>query len=86
MSNTSKPSQNVIKGNKLLETITKQIPGLIPAHLLLSKGKLAVGDRNMALKSIERCLEIDPKNEEASILQALISAKTGNVAGGINSL
>ena len=38
------PNSNyIIKGNKLLETITKQIPGLIPSHLLLAKGKLALG-------------------------------------------
>ena len=31
------------KGIKLLESITKQIPGFLPAYLLLAKGKLAVG-------------------------------------------
>lgn len=32
------------KGIKLLESITKQIPGFLPAYLLLAKGKLAVGN------------------------------------------
>lgn len=31
------------KGLKLLDSITKQIPGYLPAYLLQAKGKLAVG-------------------------------------------
>lgn len=31
------------KGIRLLQSITKQIPGFLPAYLLLAKGKLAVG-------------------------------------------
>ena len=37
------PTGPVGKGLKLLESITKQIPGFLPAYLLLAKGKLSVG-------------------------------------------
>jgi hypothetical protein len=37
------PTGPVGKGIKLLESIVKQIPGFLPAYLLLAKGKLAVG-------------------------------------------
>ena len=68
-----------MKGNKLLETVTKQIPGLLAGHLLLAKGKLGAGDVGAALKHIERVIEINPKHMEATILYALISFQTGNV-------
>ena len=76
------PGSFIIKGNKLLETITKQIPGLLPAHLLLSKGKLAVGDTLAALKSVNKVVEMNPSNEEAYIVHAIISIKSGSPGAG----
>ena len=76
----------VRKGNRLLEIIKKQIPGLLPAHLLLAKGKLGAGDAEAALKHIERVLEINPRHEEANVLYALISFKNGNVRNAKNAL
>jgi tetratricopeptide repeat protein 21B len=80
------PGGFVIKGNKLLETITKQIPGLLPAHLLLAKGKLAVGDTASSMKSVNKVVEMDPKNEEAYIIHAIISIKSGNPNVGLTFL
>jgi hypothetical protein len=37
------PTGAIGKGIRLLESITKQIPGFVPAYLLLAKGKLSVG-------------------------------------------
>ena len=71
----------IIKGTNLLELISKQIPGLIPAHLLLAKGKLAIGDSYGAIHSVKKCMEMDPSNEEAAILNALICARNGNLQG-----
>ena len=45
------------KGTKLLETVTKQIPGLTNAHLLLATGKMALGDSFEALKAINTVLD-----------------------------
>ena len=69
------PAGPVGKGIKLLESITKQIPGFLPAYLLLAKGKLAVGSEAEAATAISNVLDMDPRNEEASILQALIRSK-----------
>jgi hypothetical protein len=56
------PTGPIGKGLKLLESITKQIPGFLPAYLLLSKGKLAVGSEADASSAIGRVLDIDPRN------------------------
>lgn len=69
------PTGPVGKGIKLLESITKQIPGFLPAYLMLTKGKLAVGSEAEASSAIANVLEMDPRNEEASILQGLIRSK-----------
>lgn len=45
------------KGTKLLETVTKQIPGLSNAYLLLATGKLALGDAFEAMKAVNVVLE-----------------------------
>lgn len=67
----------VNRGIKLLESITKQIPGLAAAHLLQAKGKMSLGDQSGALKCLERCLESEPSHEEANIMFALLSSRTG---------
>ena len=53
----------VAKGTKLLETLLKQIPGFITGYLLKAKGKMALGDFNEAVGSINKVLELDPKND-----------------------
>jgi hypothetical protein len=59
----SNATQPVGKGIKLLESITRQIPGFLPAYLLMSKGKLAVGNDVDASVAISKVLDLDPKNE-----------------------
>lgn len=56
------PTGPVGKGIKLLESITKQIPGFLPAYLMLTKGKLAVGSEAEASSAIANVLEMDPRN------------------------
>lgn len=82
LENSESSGSFIVKGNKLLETITKQIPGMLPAHLLLAKGKLAVGDTLAALKSVNKVVEMNPQNEEAYIVHAIISIKSGNPGVG----
>jgi len=69
----------VKNGNKLLQTILKQIPGLTPAYLMLAKGKLICGDIDAALKNVNKVLQMDPKNEECNILSAMIEMKNNNL-------
>jgi hypothetical protein len=59
----SSPTQPVGKGLKLLETITRQVPGFLPAFMLIAKGKLAVGNDIDAAAAISKVLNIDPRNE-----------------------
>lgn len=41
-------------------------------------GKMALGDTVESLKAVNLVLELDNTNEEAYILQSLISIKTGS--------
>ncbi|EGR31890.1 tetratricopeptide repeat protein [Ichthyophthirius multifiliis] len=77
---------SVAKGTKLLDTITKQIPGLVSAYLLLAKGKMSLGQQSDALKSINKVIEFDSKNEEAYVLSALIASQSKNYSLAQNNL
>lgn len=74
------------KGTKLLETVTKQIPGLVTAYLLLSKGKMALGDQFEAINAINKVLDFDNQNEDAYILHAMINSKNGHFNAAATSL
>lgn len=50
------------KGIMLLQTLTRQIPGFIPAYMMIAKAKLAVGDDDGASSAISQALNFDPKN------------------------
>ena len=51
------------KGLLLLQSLTRQIPGFIPAYMMIAKAKLAVGDDEGATGAISQVLNFDPKNE-----------------------
>jgi tetratricopeptide repeat protein 21B len=70
----------------LLESINRQIPGFLPAYLLLAKGKLAVGNDLDASLAITKVLQIDSRNEEGSILNAMIRNKKKDYDAAMNSL
>lgn len=80
------PSGPIGKGIKLLESITKQIPGFLSAYLLLAKGKLAVGNDIDAGVAVARVLQIDSRNEEGAILNAMIRNKKRDFGAAQNSL
>ena len=79
-------NSHVAKGTKLLETLLKQILGLITGYLLKAKGKMALGDFNEAVGSINKVYELDPKNDDDNILHALILSKIENFTGALNRL
>ncbi len=70
----------------MLESINRQIPGFLPAYLLLAKGKLAVGNDLDASLAITKVLQIDSRNEEGSILNAMIRNKKKDYDAAMNSL
>ena len=80
------PASPIGKGIKLLESITRQIPGFVPAYLLLAKGKLAVGNQLEASMGVGKVLEMDSRNEEASIIQAMIRNKKRDFDAAMNCL
>ena len=80
------PTTPIGKGLKLLESITKQIPGFLPAYLLLAKGKLAVGSESDAASAVANVLDMDPRNEEGAILQAMIRSKKRSFDAALSSL
>lgn len=47
---------------------------------------MALGDLPEAVNSITKVIELDPKNEDANILHALILSKSGNNTAALNSL
>ena len=47
---------------------------------------MALGDLPEAVNSITKVIELDPKNEDANILHALILSKSGNNTAAITSL
>ena len=51
------------KGIMLLESLTRQIPGFIPAYMMIARAKLAVGNDVDAAAAIGQVLSFDPKNE-----------------------
>ena len=69
-----------------MESITKQIPGFLPAYLLLAKGKLAVGNDIDASMAIGKVLQIDSRNEEGSIISAMIKNKKRDFEAALHSL
>lgn len=80
------PASPIGKGIKLLESITRQIPGFVPAYLLLAKGKLAIGNEFDASMAVSKVLQMDSRNEEASIIQAMIRNKKKDYESALNSL
>ena len=47
---------------------------------------MALGDFHEAVASINKVLDLDPKNEDANILHALILSKSGNFSAALNGL
>jgi len=80
------PSYLIKKASKILETTLKKVPGLIPGYMLCAKAHLIVGNFNEALKSLQDSLDIDPKNEEAHILSAIILYSHGNLEAAYSSV
>lgn len=73
---TAKPPHYLVRGAKLLETITKQIPGIIEGHLMLAKAKYISNDNLGAQRYISIALQLDPDCIDALIISALISLQS----------
>jgi len=80
------PTHLIKKAVKLLETTMVKIPGLIPGYMLAAKANLIVGNVNAAIQTLQKALALDPKNEEAYILNAIVVYSNGNPEAAYNSI
>lgn len=84
--NPTTPSHLVKKANQLVNIALKKIPGLIPGYMLAAKSKIIMGDLNSAIQSLQQSLELDPKNEEAHILKAIVVYSNNNLESAYSSI
>ncbi|CAG9315664.1 unnamed protein product [Blepharisma stoltei] len=83
---TGKPPHYLVRGAKLLETITKQIPGIIEGHLMLAKAKYISNDNQAAQRYIQIALQLDPDCIDALIINALINLQSSQYLAASASL
>ena len=86
LSKTGKSPPYLVRVTKLLETITKQIPGIIEGHLMLAKARYIVNDHAGAQRYINISLQLDPDCIDALILSSLISLQVGQYASASSTL
>ena len=82
----TKPPYYLVRGTKLLETLTKQIPGMIESHLLLAKCKFVANEPGNAQKYLQICLMMDPNCIDALLLSALISVAAGQFSAASTAI
>mmetsp|Transcript_60950 Transcript_60950/g.108295 ORF Transcript_60950/g.108295 Transcript_60950/m.108295 type:complete len:1353 (-) Transcript_60950:75-4133(-) len=69
----SKPGGGpLLRAVQVLETLTRFVPGLVPAQVLLAKAKLSLGDSDAALRILQQCLKLDPSNADTYLLFARV--------------
>ena len=81
-----KAPSHLVRGTKLLETITKQIPGIIEAQLLLAKAKFVGNEHQAAQRYIQICLQMDPNFVDALLLSAMINFHNEQYMGAASAL
>jgi tetratricopeptide repeat protein 21B len=70
--------QMLLRGVKVLETVTRFVPSLLPAQVLLAKSKLQLGDVDGAQLILKQCLQMDPPSD-VYLLLARISYERENM-------
>lgn len=86
LSKTAKAPPYLVRVTKLLETITKQIPGIIEGHLMLAKARYIANDHLSAQRYINISLQLDPDCIDALILSSLISLQGGQYTSAYSAL
>eukprot|EP00831_Metopus_contortus_P084983 TRINITY_DN9773_c0_g1_i2.p1 TRINITY_DN9773_c0_g1~~TRINITY_DN9773_c0_g1_i2.p1 ORF type:complete len:415 (+),score=70.66 TRINITY_DN9773_c0_g1_i2:840-2084(+) len=76
----------LIKGIKLLETLTRQTPGIIEAHMMLAKAKWITNEVSAAQTALNTCMTMAPDDVEPYILSAQLFKEDGNLTGAFRSL
>ena len=86
LSKTAKAPPYLVRVTKLLETITKQIPGIIEGHLMLAKARYIANDHAGAQRYINISLQLDPDCIDALILSSLISLQGAQYTSAYSTL
>eukprot|EP00442_Polarella_glacialis_P051442 CAMPEP_0115123512 /NCGR_PEP_ID=MMETSP0227-20121206/47587_1 /TAXON_ID=89957 /ORGANISM="Polarella glacialis, Strain CCMP 1383" /LENGTH=1331 /DNA_ID=CAMNT_0002525899 /DNA_START=18 /DNA_END=4010 /DNA_ORIENTATION=- len=68
----SKPGGYLLRGVQVLETLTRFVPGLVPAQVLLAKAKVALDEVDVATRILHQCLRLDPTCSDTHLLLARI--------------
>ena len=84
--NTEAMPPYLVKGIKLLETLSRQTPGIIEAHLLLAKAKWIANDSTAAHSELALCTKMAPDMLESYILASILHKEDGNLTAAFNYL
>lgn len=68
----NKPGGYLMRGIQVLDTLTRFVPGLVPAQVLLAKAKVAMDEVDVATRILHQCLRLDPQNADTYLLLARI--------------
>jgi tetratricopeptide repeat protein 21B len=68
----AKPGGYLQRGIQVLETLTRFVPGLVPAQVLLAKSKIALKEIDVATRILHQCLRLDPSCADTYLLLARI--------------
>ncbi|CAJ1394225.1 unnamed protein product [Effrenium voratum] len=68
----AKPGGYLLRGVQVLETLTRFVPGLVPAQVLLAKAKVALNEVDVATRILHQCLRLDPSCADTYLLLARI--------------
>lgn len=68
----AKPGGYLQRGIQVLETLTRFVPGLVPAQVLLAKSKIALNEIDVATRILHQCLRLDPSCADIYLLLARI--------------
>lgn len=68
----TKPGGYLSRGIQVLDTLTRFVPGLVPAQVLLAKAKIAMDEIDHATRILHQCLRLDPSNSDTYLLLARI--------------
>jgi hypothetical protein len=63
------------KAVKLLEIITKAVPGQLESFYLLARAKFVMNDDEGSQRTLEKCLKLNPSYSEGHLLMAQINLK-----------
>ncbi|PRP77845.1 tetratricopeptide repeat protein 21B-like [Planoprotostelium fungivorum] len=74
------------KAMGLLEIVSKAVPGQLECLYLLSKIRYVINEDDVAMKSIENCIRLNPAFTEAHLLQSLMYLKQDKPKVALNSL